>query len=63
MESVRLWPIDIELSDSGENFDPSKLDHVNGEDREKTRECVESFEKSGRSFQSEFGQECKLFAH
>ena len=40
MEFVRLWPIDIELSDFGENFDPSKLDHVNDEDREKTRECV-----------------------
>ena len=40
MESVRLWPIDIKPSDFGENFDPSKLDQVNDEDREKTRECV-----------------------
>ena len=40
MESVRLWSIDVEPSDFGENFDPSKLDQVNDEDREKTRECV-----------------------
>ena len=39
MESVRLWPIELELSDFGETFDPLKLDHVNGEAREKTREC------------------------
>ena len=49
MESVRLWPIDIEPSDFGENFDPSKLGQVNDEDREKTRMCVESSEKSGQS--------------
>ena len=40
MKSVRLWPIDVEPSDFGENFDPSKLDHVNCEESEKTRECV-----------------------
>ena len=40
MEFVRLWPIDVEPSDFGENFDPSKLDHVTDKDREKTRECV-----------------------
>ena len=48
MKSVRLWPIDIEPNDFGENFDPSRLDQVNDEDREKTRMRVESFEKSGR---------------
>ena len=40
MKSVRLWPIDLEPSDFGENFDPSKLDHVNCEESEKTGECV-----------------------
>ena len=40
MDSVRLWPIDIKPSDFGEYLDPSKLHQVNGEDREKSRECV-----------------------
>lgn len=37
--AVRLWPVDIEPSNFGENFDPSKLDFEN-EDREKTRESL-----------------------
>ena len=39
MESVKLWPIELEPGDFGENFDPLKLDHVNDEERAKTREC------------------------
>ena len=38
MDCVRLWPIDIDPSDFGENFGPSKLDHMNDEDQEKIRE-------------------------
>ena len=34
MDSVRLWAIDLEPSDFGKNFDPSKLDQVNDRDRE-----------------------------
>ena len=37
--AVRVWPVDIEPSKFGENFDPSKLDFEH-EDREKTRESV-----------------------
>ena len=29
LNSVNLLPIDIELSEIGENFDPSKLDYAN----------------------------------
>ena len=39
MNSVNLVPIDIEISEFGETFDPSKLDYANGE-KEKHRESV-----------------------
>lgn len=39
MNSVKLWPTDIHLSDFGKNFYSSKLDFENA-DREKTREVV-----------------------
>ena len=39
LNSVNLLPIDIELSEIGENFDPSKLDYANP-GREHTRESV-----------------------
>lgn len=39
MGSVNLPAIEIELSEFGKNFDPSKLDYSNPE-KEKTRESV-----------------------
>ena len=39
LNSVNLSPVDIELSDFGENFDPSKLDYASP-DKERTRESV-----------------------
>lgn len=44
--SVKLWPVDIDPREVGENFDPSKIDFENV-DREKTKGiCDESYEKS-----------------
>lgn len=38
MNSVKLWPIDIDPCDFGENFDPSKLDFDN-KDKEQRSPC------------------------
>ena len=37
--SVKLWPVDIDPSEFGENFDPSKIDFENV-DREKIKKSV-----------------------
>lgn len=43
---MKLWPVDIDPREVGENFDPSKIDFENV-DREKTKGiCDESYEKS-----------------
>ena len=39
MGSVNLSAIDIDISDFGQNFDPSKLDYINPE-RKDVRESV-----------------------
>ena len=43
---MKLWPVDIDPREVGENFDPSKIDFENV-DREKTKGISdESYEKS-----------------